>query len=96
MSPEATVTIRYRESTRELPDGTRVSLRMPTYEVAPSDGVPLDGSLVLMPRMPQSVQGWDCSSEFLRERFSRWLTPPAVCLPRFGVESHGWKRAAKK
>jgi CxxC motif-containing protein (DUF1111 family) len=57
MKPEAAVTIRYQDLARTYPDGTRISLRSPTYGVTLPDGGPLPPGLVLKPRMPQSAQG---------------------------------------
>ncbi len=57
LSPEAGVTIDYREIAGQRADGSRFALRVPTYHVAPSDGISLSPDLVLMPRMPPAVQG---------------------------------------
>lgn len=57
MEPEASVTIQYKDTPRTYPDGTRVSLRSPTYVVKLPDGGALPAGLVLKPRMPQSAQG---------------------------------------
>lgn len=55
--PEAEVSIRYRLLTHLRPDGTTVVLRQPAYAMRRVDGAPLPHDLVLMPRMPPSVQG---------------------------------------
>ena len=57
MDPEASVAIRYKDTTRTYADGTRVDLRWPTYVVTLPDGGVLPAGLVLKPRMPQSAQG---------------------------------------
>ncbi len=55
--PEAEVSIRYRLLAHLRPDGTTVVLRQPEYTIGRVDGAPLPHDLVLMPRMPPSVQG---------------------------------------
>ena len=57
MEPEARVDIRYKESARSLPDGSKVGLRTPTYVVTLPEGGTLPATIVLKPRMPQSAQG---------------------------------------
>ncbi|MEJ0034658.1 MAG: di-heme oxidoredictase family protein [Gammaproteobacteria bacterium] len=57
MEPEASVSIRYKEVTRAYADGTRISLRSPTYVVTLPGGGALPAGLVMKPRMPQSAQG---------------------------------------
>ena len=54
---EASVFIHYEEEVRVLDDGSRVSLRVPRYQVGDLSGPSLPASTVLMPRMPPSVQG---------------------------------------
>lgn len=54
---EASVTIQYDGEIRVLPDGTRVSLRMPRYTISELSGPPLPAKTVLMPRMPPTIHG---------------------------------------
>ncbi len=56
-APEATVAIRYRAQPRFRPDGSRLLLWSPDYEVRLPDGEALPDDLVLMPRMAPSAQG---------------------------------------
>ena len=56
-TPEASVSIRYQERPRWLVDGTKTSLRVPSYVVSNLSGPPLPAGTVIMPRMPPLVQG---------------------------------------
>nr|WP_255682007.1 di-heme oxidoredictase family protein [Luteimonas sp. BDR2-5] len=55
--PEAAVSIRYRARPHARPDGSRITLWSPAYQVETPDGAPLPDDLVLMPRMAPSAQG---------------------------------------
>jgi len=56
-APEASITIRYKEQVRTLPDGAVVRLRRPQYLIANLRGSALPADTVLMPRMPPSIYG---------------------------------------
>ncbi|HWK75171.1 MAG TPA: di-heme oxidoredictase family protein [Povalibacter sp.] len=55
--PEAVVSIRYDTQVHTYPDGSTASLRVPSYSISRLSGAPLSEDVLIMPRMPPSVQG---------------------------------------
>jgi len=55
--PEAEVVVRYHPITRTRADGGEHTLWQPEYQVTPTNGGPLPGNLVLMPRLASHAQG---------------------------------------
>jgi len=55
--PEGVVSIRYETQVHTYPDGGTASLRVPRYSISRLSGAPLSADVLIMPRMPPSVQG---------------------------------------